>query len=419
MGLERGLASETEKGPTARERSPAALKTGAAEMPLAGASVRHWPARGSVEWPLGGASARGGGSPGQDPGLRLPAASHGPAETSAATGNARGGQPQRCPRPRKEADGQACAATSTRGGHGAAEEVDNDGCPSVGCSLEGKSNVSFKSLCLIRKIPRQMPKKIPIGDHGIIISAKDKTCEEVLRRKKLENELCKLSDTTEKEEDKDDVSPADVVKRGCQDETYEEVLRRKKLENELGKLRDTTEKEEEKDDVSPADVDKCGFQVATDCGKNAWLYNNRGMRSAGAVAIRESIGNRDKSAEEPCKSDWGNNFQLRLACTTAGTEHSNSHSNKQIIAVVDNISELLSFDPDLTLVEFASDINGKELGRLFRIAKALGFKKFVRNDVFDRAMLHYVCSHYDGARRGHNLDAVAKELFGPSKGKKK
>lgn len=144
-----------------------------------------------------------------------------------------------------------------------------------------------------------------------------------------------------------------------------------------------------------------------------------------------AIGNR--------RADWGRNFELKFGnkstsnykrsaeVTINGSgsgadndamKHQNKGSEDYLTVVVSTIHDLIAFDPDTTIVEFDSNIEGKELGRLFRIAKVLKFRRFVHNDALVRARLHYTCSNYDGERRGRNLDAEAKELL-CSKDKKK
>lgn len=120
------------------------------------------------------------------------------------------------------------------------------------------------------------------------------------------------------------------------------------------------------------------------------------------------------------RTGWGKNFELKFGNGDTGAKNPKNRSNEdQFPLVVRSIHDLLSFDPQTTIVEFDSSLGGSELGHLYRIARVLEFTRFVPNYALARAMLHYICSSYDGDLHGRNLDSEARDLICSHKKKEK
>ncbi|CAN6248250.1 unnamed protein product, partial [Urochloa humidicola] len=201
-----------------------------------------------------------------------------------------------------------------------------------------------------------------------------------------------------------DARPVAAARDKFQDNQSEEDCRRKYLESELVHSCGGTLKEKDRTrDIHPAAIARNRCQVAEPGRRKGWGKNFE-LRFGNRTATKQI------SAEASVSSSGRNG---------AGAKDRKNTTNQDLLPlVVSSIHDLVSFNPQTTIIEFDSELEGRELGQLFRIARVLKFTRFVPNYTLARARLHYICSSCDGELHGRNLKAEVKGLLCSDKKRK-
>lgn len=86
---------------------------------------------------------------------------------------------------------------------------------------------------------------------------------------------------------------------------------------------------------------------------------------------------------------------------TAPVSHEVAVVNSQLTTVsIHDEADLSNNDPRTTRIKLPDDASGEKLGNLLRQSRRRGFRHFVHDDVFRRAVLHLICIISEAAFKG-------------------